>query len=134
MTIEEYLENTKRHLSCFNLNEQYTLNYTYEEILDNKEYFQECLNKEMSTYTALMMFPYYLEKEKPLWDNYKNKVRFSSNAFDRKFEYIGNDNKFGSFYDLKILGDYSFNEFFKMLEIDNDFKSRWGHIADKPNK
>ena len=131
MTIEEYLENTKRHLSCFNPNEQYTFNYTYEEILDNKEYFQECLNKEMSTYTALVMFPYYLEKEKPLWDNYKNKIRYSSNVYDRKFKLLQEEEGSGIF---KILGDYSFNEFFKMIEIDNDFKSRWGYIADKPNK
>lgn len=131
MTIEEYLENTKRHLSCFNPNEQYTLNYTFEEILDNKEYFQECLNKEMSTYTALLFYEYYIANEKPLWDNYKNKIRYSSNVYDRKFELLQEEEGSGIF---KILGDYSFNEFFKMIEIDNDFKSRWGHIADKPNK
>ena len=131
MTIEEYLENTKRHLSCFNPNEQYTLNYTFEEILDNKEYFQECLNKEMSTYTALLFYEYYIANEKPLWDNYKNKIRYSSNVYDMKFELLQEKEGSGIF---KILGDYSFNEFFKMLEIDNDFKRRWGHIADKPNK
>ena len=131
MTIEEYLENTKRHLSCFNPNEQYTFNYTYEEILDNKEYFQECLNKGISTYTSLLFYEYYIANEKPLWDNYKNKIRYSSNVYDRKFELLQEEEGSGIF---KILGDYSFNEFFKMLEIDNDFKRRWGHIADKPNK
>ena len=131
MTIEEYLENTKRHLSCFNPNEQYTFNYTYEEILDNKEYFQECLNKEISTYTALLFYEYYIANEKPLWDNYKHKVNYYSNIYDRKFVYLEERGGFGKY---KEVGDYSFNEFFKMLEIDNDFKSRWGHIADKPNK
>ena len=129
ITIEEYLEDTKRHLTCYQSQEDleiyYTFNYTFEEILENKEYFQECLNKGMSTYTALLFYEYYIANEKPLWDNYKNKIRYSSNVYDRKFELLQEEEGSGIF---KILGDYSFNEFFKMLEIDNDFKSRWGKV------
>jgi hypothetical protein len=122
MNIEEYLEDTKRHMSQEEVN-TYGFDFSYEEILENKDYFQECLDKEMSSYTALLNFPDYLTNMKPSWENYKNTVDFSSNPYDRKFELIEENDDFSNF---KILGNYSFHEFFKMLEIDNDFKSRWG--------
>ena len=41
-TLEEYLEDTKRHLSCFQTNDElkeyYTFDYTFQEILDNKDF------------------------------------------------------------------------------------------------
>ena len=122
-TLEEYLEDTKRHLNHFQtdneLKEYYNFDYTFQEILENKEYFESCLNKGISTYKALLFFEDYLKKDKSLWDNYKNSVGFSSNPYDRKFEII--EYKKG-FSDFKIGDSYSFDEFFKMLEIDNNFK------------
>ena len=74
-TLEEYLEDIKRHLSCFQtedeLKEYCTFDYTFEEILENKEYFESCLNKELSTYKALLFFEKKKKKDKLLWDNYK---------------------------------------------------------------
>lgn len=90
-------------------------------LVQNKDYFQDCLDKEMSSYTALLNFPDYLTNMKPSWENYKRTVDFSSNPYDRKFEIIEENDDFSNF---KILDNYSFHEFFKMLEIDNDFKSR----------
>ena len=125
-TLEEYLEDTKKHLTYLQTNnelkEYCTFNYTFEEILENKEYFESCLNKELSTYKALLFFDDYLKKDKLLWDNYKSKVDFSSNPYDRNFEII--ESKKG-FSDFKIGSNYSFDEFFKMLKIDNNFKKRW---------
>ena len=125
-TLEEYLEDTKRHLNYFQtddeLKEYYNFDYTFQEILENKEYFESCLNKGISTYKALLFFEDYLKKDKSLWDNYKNSVGFSSNPYDRKFEII--EYKKG-FSDFKIGDPYSFDEFFKMLEIDNNFRNRW---------
>ena len=125
-TLEEYLEDTKRHLNYFQtdneLKEYYNFDYTFQEILENKEYFESCLNKGISTYKALLFFEDYSKKNKLLWDNYKNSVGFSSNPYDRKFEII--EYKKG-FSDFKIGDNYSFDEFFKMLEIDNNFKKRW---------
>ena len=67
-TLEEYLEDTKRHLNYFQTNneikEYCTFDYTFEEILENKEYFESCLNKELSTYKALLFFDDYLKKDK----------------------------------------------------------------------
>ena len=125
-TLEEYLENTKKHLTYLQTNneskEYCTFNYTFEEILENKEYFESCLNKGLSTYKALLFFDDYLKKDKLLWDNYKNSVGFSSNPYDRKFEII--EYKKG-FSDFKIGDPYSFDEFFKMMQLDNNFRSRW---------
>ena len=65
-TLEEYLEDTKRHLNHFQtdneLKEYYNFDYTFQEILENKEYFESCLNKELSTYKALLFFEDYLKK------------------------------------------------------------------------
>ena len=125
MNIEEYLEDTKRHMSTFMLQEEvntYGFDFSYEEILENKDYFQDCLDKEMSSYTALLNFPDYLTNMKPLWENYKRTVDFSSNPYDRKFEIIEYKKEFS---DFKIGDPYSFDEFFKMLEIDNNFRNRW---------
>ena len=119
-TLEEYLEDTKRHLNHFQtdneLKEYYNFDYTFQEILENKEYFESCLNKGISTYKALLFFEDYSKKNKLLWDNYKNSVGFSSNPYDRKFEII--EYKKG-FSDFKIGDPYSFDEFFKIFTVFN---------------
>ena len=64
LTIEEYLEDTKRHLTYLQnedeLKTHCTFNYTYDKILENKEYFEFCLREDISTYVALLFFWDYL--------------------------------------------------------------------------
>lgn len=71
ITLEEYLEDIKRHLFDYQSDEDKKdlqllfsfYDYKYEEILNNKEYFKKCMDDGLSTYKALLFFDDYLQKQ-----------------------------------------------------------------------
>ena len=62
--LEEYIKDAKGQLNC-NVSEDYKSNYvTYgynnEQIDDNLDYFEKCMNNGLSAYKALLFFRDYL--------------------------------------------------------------------------
>jgi hypothetical protein len=67
VTFNEYLEDIKSQLCCNipNLNEidYITYDFTNEQIDENLDYFQDCLNRNLSGYKALLFFNEYLSEQ-----------------------------------------------------------------------
>ena len=64
---KEYIENTREQLHC-NASEYYknnyiTYTYTNEQVDNNLEYFEKCMNRGLSAYKALLYFDDYLNDD-----------------------------------------------------------------------
>ena len=58
-TIEEYLEDLKRHLIPNEDPRIIYWDYDFDYLLEYKDYFQKCLNRGFATYWALLFFEDY---------------------------------------------------------------------------
>lgn len=109
-TLDEYLEDTKRHLTYYQTEEDlkiyYTYDYTYEQVLENKDYFESCLDRGISTYKALLFFCDYLNDKKKEENIDKLEKQLD---YIEKLEYRMREEGF----------DYCFKKYSKFSEIDD---------------
>ncbi len=75
---KKYLEVVRLQLVC-NATDDYknnhiTYNYTNEQIDSNLDYFERCMNDQLSEYKSLLFFSYYLTSEEYLRDKKINEL------------------------------------------------------------